>query len=463
MVKCVSLPLELRVIRTICSVKSQREAAKLFASLGPDCFYTKSGKACYSRITTLLKQRGELVSWSELKVDPVVHESVRDRLSNFKEKPIVGDGVDKAIRVLHKYRRMRAMLELSQYIVKEFNKKSIDIDLLAEHAAKKLLNNKSGQNVDNWFIRVGAKDKSDIKAVQKLLEYDATRYLPTGIKAFDDKSMGIPRGALLLIGGSTGSGKSIMVGQLAHNMAKSGVRVAIVPLEMKNEEMLQREISRLTEIDMSRLNDPRTLSKLEKENIVSRYERFRDRLAKVGATMDFFAPDEDLTAEEILFALKPFGYDIIIVDYIGLLKGIEGDDQWQRMRNVTRFCKRYASINDMVIAVAAQLSEEGMIRYAKGMVEDASNAFFFTANATTRETGVMFIKQPKARKSLNFDFPVIIDYKTMTIRDLNDEEKAELDEKQEAKRNKKGEKKDKFGKVKPSKGSTKSFDFDSDD
>jgi replicative DNA helicase len=462
--KLVSPLLELRVIRTICSTKSQKESSKLFASIGEDCFHTKAGKETYARIFTLMRERGELVGWGELKVDPVISENVREKLKVFAEKAIPSESVDKAIKVLHKYRRMRSMLELSQFIVKELNKKKVDIESLAEKAAKQMVDTKTGQNVDSWFIHVGAKDKSDVKAVKKLLEYDPKRFIPTGIKAFDDKSMGIPRGALLLVGGSTGSGKSVVTGQLAHNMARAGARVCIVPLEMKNEEMLQRELSRLTHIEMPRLNDPRTLSKMEKENIISRYERFRDKLQRVGATLSLFSPEEDMTAEEILFALKPFGYDVIFIDYIGLLKGVDGDDQWKAMRNVTRFCKRFAAINDMIIAVCAQLSDDGLIRYSKGMVEDSSNAFFFTSTPTTQETGVMWVDQPKSRRGEKFRFPTIMDFKHMEWRDLNDEEQGDLEQRQKEKKSKKG--KDgpsKFGKAKPSKKESKSFDFDSEE
>src|SRR5271154_3167808 len=132
--KLVSPQLELRVIRTICSTKSQKESAKLFASINAECFHTKAGKETYSRISTLMRERGEQVGWGELKVDPVVSENVREKIKNFSEKAIPIDSIDKAIRVLHKYRRMRSMLELSQFIVKELNKKKVDIEALAEKA-----------------------------------------------------------------------------------------------------------------------------------------------------------------------------------------------------------------------------------------------------------------------------------------------------------------------------------------
>jgi replicative DNA helicase len=457
--KSVNLQLELRVLRTITNTRSQKECSRLFAAVNADCFYTKSGKAIYSRIYTLMRERGELVGWGELKVDPVIPEIVREKVTDFKEKPIPSDKIDRAISILHKYRRIRSMIALSQHIVRRVNEKHVDIDQLTEETSKMIMENRAGQNVDSWFIHVGAKDGSDIKAVQKLLEYDPRRFIPTGLQAFDSVNFGIPRGSLWLIAGSTGSGKSVFVGQMAHNMARSGAKVCVVPLEMKNDEMLQRELSRLNTIEMQRLLDPRKLSKMEKENIVSRYERFSKKIRQMGGLLSLYAPEDDMTAEEILFGLKMFGYDVVLIDYIGLLKGVDGDDQWRAMRNVTRFAKRFASMNDMVIGVCAQLSDEGIIRYAKGMVEDASNAFFFHASDTTRETGVMWIDQKKARNQKKFRFPVSINYEMMQISDLSEEQKAAIDEKEDKKANKKSKG------FKKSKGTSNNstFDFDSDE
>lgn len=442
--KLVAPQLELRVIKTLTSVSSQKESSKLFASVNEHCFHTKSATECYHRIFTVLRARGTLLTWGELYSDPVISEAVRKKLKAFKERPIPLERLDRTISLLHKYRRMREYFHLSQEIVRDLNKTKVDIDEMDDKVAKRLASARVNADVNKWFLHVGAKDKSDIKAVKKALSPDNFQFIPTGFAAFDNINHGVPRGSLMLLAGPTGSGKSALSGQLAENMAKAGARVCVIPLEMKNEEMLQRQLSRSSDIEMQRIINPKDLTDLEKKRIIGRYIRLRKRIRKMDAKLSMFAPEEDMYLEEILFATQPFDYDVEIIDYIGLLKGVGGDDQWRAMRNITRFGKRYASIHNKVIIICAQLSEEGLIRYSKGMVEDASNAFFIQPNSKTEATGVIMIDQPKARNQRKFKFPLASDLSRMTFRDLTDSEKQELENvgKDKAKKSKKGKKQD---------------------
>ncbi len=435
--KLVSPQLELRVVRTLASTKSQKEAAKLFAQVNEDCFYTRAARDCYNRIYTVLRQRGTLMTWGELYSDPVISENVRNKLKKFKEKPIPFDSLDKAVNLLHGYRRMRLLLDASDHIVKSLNKSKVDIDKLTADVSQKMTEAKLGGDISKWFFHVGAKDKSDLKQVRALLKPDSKRFIPTGFNAFDRINHGIPRGSFLLIAGPTGAGKSALAGQLARNMATMGVRVNITPLEMKNDEMMQRELSRTSSIDMQKIINPKDLTDIEKAKVIKRYKKLRDRIRMAGGQLSLFAPEEDLSLEEILFATEPMEFDVDIIDYIGLLKGVDGDDQWRAMRNVTRFAKRYASIKNKVIVICAQLSAEGLLRYSRGMLEDASNAFFMQPNERTQETGIMLIDQPKARNQKKFKFPLYFNYATQAVRDLTDGELNEFENEGKSKNPKK--------------------------
>lgn len=442
--KLISPSLEMRVIKTLTHPSMFRETAKAFALLNSDCFYTKTANECYSRLRTHMKLENSRLSWGELCVDPEISQGSRKKLIEFKDKPLKPESIEKAVNILQKFRQMRSLLELSNTIQSQLDQDKVDIKKLIELSQKKLAKTTVSVDVDKWFIHIGAKDKSDIKAVRNLLKPDPKAFIPTGLKVFDEQNHGIPRGSLFLLAGPTGSGKSLLAGQLALNMAKVGASVCVVPMEMKNEEMLQRTLSNISKVEMQKIIYPKSLTDIEKKRLIIRYKKLRRSVQKMDAKFSMLSPDVDLTAEETALILSPYDFDVEIYDYVSLFKGVDGDDQWREMRNVTRFFKRHALINSKVVILCAQLSAEGLVRYSRGMVEDASNAFFMQPNDKTSETGFMMIDQPKARNQKKFKFPLFFDYEHMLVRDLSDSEKRNLDNasKKEITKQKKGKQDD---------------------
>ena len=125
--------------------------------------------------------------------------------------------------------------------------------------------------------------------------------------------------------------------------------------------------------------------------------------------------------------MKPFNYDVIIIDYLGLLKGVDGDDQWRKLSEAARFCKMFAADNNIQIIALAQVDKEGEVRYSKGMLEHANNSFSWVCGKKERERGIIEVEQKKARMAEPFPFYLRMDFATMSIRDLSDHEKEELD------------------------------------
>lgn len=63
----------------------------------------------------------------------------------------------------------------------------------------------------------------------------------------------------MLVAGQTGGGKSILSGQIAKNAALAGYNTCIVPLEMTSIEMMQRELARVSQTDMTTILSPKTM------------------------------------------------------------------------------------------------------------------------------------------------------------------------------------------------------------
>jgi replicative DNA helicase len=422
--RITSTNLELRILRTLTSTKSQKRLARLTNVLNPACFYSEIGSEVYSRVMTLARERGILVNWQELLNDPVLRESSRKYLQNFK-KSIIRDRVDLngQIKQLHSYRQLRAMYFSAEHTINQLKRDRVDPDKLYLDINQRLSEAKSGGNSAEWFTHIGQDDKASRKFVRSLLNNKIRNiYIPTGITAFDRVNVGIPRGSFWLIGSNTSGGKSALANQVGGNMAEQGARVCVIQLEMNAIETGQRQISRITSTAMNRVIDPTKLSVRRKRLITRQWMQWHQRIKRRGGLLSIFVPQEDLTAEEILLILQPFNYDVMIFDYIGLLKGVDDADYPRLLGRVARLGKRFAGNNNCVVAACAQLTAEHIIRYSRAIQEHAQNMWTWVYGDKEREFRIAEVRQPKSRNQRGFNFLLREDFRHMRFVDIDDKE-----------------------------------------
>lgn len=209
---------------------------------------------------------------------------------------------------------------------------------------------------------------------------------------------------------------SHMVAQLAKTQAMAGYKVAVVPLEMSRTEFTIRTLANIAGIDSLKMSR-KTLTQEEKELIWKKFRRYQRRVERTGGRLTFYNPSSDVTIEETLAALHAYDPDIIYIDYIGLLKGAASEDQWRQLGNIARAAKVYAGNHKKVVVLAAQVDEEGRIRYSQTIKEHATLAFTFAATKETREQHILNINMLKGRNQQLIDFRLHIDYSTSTLKD----------------------------------------------
>ena len=158
-----------------------------------------------------------------------------------------------------------------------------------------------------------------------------------------------------------------------------------------------------------------------------RFIRHDKRIAAAGGRYTIFKPKEDLTIEELMASLHTYKSDVIYVDYITLLKGADGDDQWRKLGQIARFSKIYAENYNKVVVLLAQVTDEGKLRYSQTIKEHTSLSLTFVATKETKEKGYLNIEVPKSRNQVDRPFTLRIDYAKMQVRDLEPEELQKLE------------------------------------
>ena len=426
MKKLYSLTTELRVIRTLTVEPDSRAAQAVLAKVDESYFASETARAAFRVCRKGLRKKSEIPDWEDLITDPSLDEDIRETLENCDYEPLdTKKRVMKAIDRLNDYRKYRLISKLGREAERILtSEEAVNIDEEFTKLNGILSSQTSGKNFK--VLRIG-KNSNSQKHVKKLLAGTSITYLPTGFKGFDDINRGIPAGSSVLVGSPTGGGKSTLLRQLSTNFAEAGAKVGVVPLEMANEEMLQRNVASVANIEMTKLLDPvNRLKSGEAEKIEAEWLKYDKRIEKVGGAIEFYEFDEDITIETLTATVKPFGLDVLIIDYLGLLDGTTGEQQWQLLGNAARYCHVWGKANNCIVVAAAQLSDEGLLRYAKAMQEHAKYFWYWTVSETAKATGVYEIIQRKARQASDHPFYLHFDLPRMTVTDADKDAIEEL-------------------------------------
>jgi len=421
--KLFNQKLELEAIRAICL---NRKDTTLLSSLTPDYFYTTPGKQAFERIKFIARERASVAEWRELLTDPALSEETREILNNMDESTPNVESPSNLLKNLSNYKKSRTLLKISENIQNELSKNELDIEGLFTSTMEDLAEVRTGKDISGCFTRIG-ENSNTTDLLKIIFNGEIKRFLPSGFKQWDNENGGIPRGKLGIIAATSGAGKSLCANQLCINMSKQDVRICLVPLEMNAVDMLQRFVANITDLDMSELNklDDSAESKQKSMTAFDKFKKFEQQLNETGTSIDLFNPPEDITMEDLLMILKPFEYDIVIIDYIGLLKGFDNDDQWRKMGAAARYAKIWAETTGTTVLCLAQLNDDMVIRYSKAMKEHADLMWTWNVGKLNDLDGsktIIKVEPQKGRNQAQKNFYLRVDYSKMSMEDASEEE-----------------------------------------
>lgn len=135
-----------------------------------------------------------------------------------------------------------------------------------------------------------------------------------GFDKLDDLLGGLEGGDMIVIGARPAVGKSAFVTQITSNLAKQGKRIGFYNLEMQNKQMYERFIVNESGIGLTRLRRAVRFLGDEKE----KFDKANERLEKAENIVITSAGAKSVG--EIKAESKHMDYDIIIIDYLQLLK-----------------------------------------------------------------------------------------------------------------------------------------------
>lgn len=134
-----------------------------------------------------------------------------------------------------------------------------------------------------------------------------------GFSKLDDLLGGLEGGDMIVIGARPAVGKSAFVTQITSNLAERGKKVGFYNLEMQEKQVYERFVVSQSGIGLTRLRRAKKFLGDEKE----RFDKANEVLEKKD---NIVITTGSKSVSEIRAESRHMGYDIIIIDYLQLLK-----------------------------------------------------------------------------------------------------------------------------------------------
>lgn len=423
-VKISSRLLERECIKFICSGKPSGK--KLLSLIDESYFGSKLDSLVYKRIIKLMRKNGEIVSWRSLQTDSALPDAVRESLLGFKKKVVINkQRMEEIYGQLNTYRKRRIIFELTKYANEKQLAGGYEEDVLIDEIAQKLSNARTKKIDDDPLVfGVGANYK---KVMERVKSGEALKTIPIGFDQWDRVNGGLASKSVTLITGFTGSMKSTLSDVISCNLADQGARVGQISLEMSQEEIAIMRSARIARIDRTEILQAKNITKKQWDKIDEGLARQSRKWKKLNATVRTHTP-KNLHKDDLFIFLELLQYDVVVLDYASLLRGVmDSDNFWKMLMEIMSTSKVFANANNCRMIILAQSDEDGKLKLSKNMMNDADVVFVIKHDPSNED--IMEVLNPKARKQKPTTLLLKKEGAYANITDLPEEERLNFDRK----------------------------------
>jgi replicative DNA helicase len=261
------------------------------------------------------------------------------------------------------------------------------------------------------------------KVEQELMNPEPT--IPTGFKWLDEKlGGGLQRNgrAMYVFAGQTNIGKSIILGNIACNVALQGKNVVVISLEMSETMYAKRLTANLTKVGINSLARDIDIVRAQMDN-----------LKEFNSNCKVFIkefPPSTMTPRAIEVYLRKLQkrnikIDLIVLDYLNLLTTTKGNNSYERIKYIAEETRAMTYAFNCPLVTVTQTNRSGTNvnepdlttvseSYALGATSDFVGSLW--QGDGDKELGIMRASLLKNRFGINSGSNAFkIDYSTLTL------------------------------------------------
>lgn len=414
---------EMRALLTVTSKKITEEKRTLWlGKLNKELFHTPVCRQAFERIDKLARKRFKIISFKSLLEDPSLDEDIRDVLANTREKPCLKlADRDETLGTLEEFRKIRIMYDAARSTLESLEESAVDTDAMLMSLSTAVAKANAANIEEEFFLHFGANSNSD-DIVEKICRNETLPRTTTGYTEYDKTNGGFPSSGVIILAGTTSGGKSTIAMNICRHMYfENNLSTFRITLEMQEIQETQRLMSHMTGIPLKRFAHAK-LNADDKRKIHAANEKLKAHGKKHGIDYTTHSPKGSLNMDDCLRLAKPFGYKVIVIDYVGLLDEEEGSDQWKSLMNAARTAKNFTRETGTLVILLAQLDDEKeKLRYSKGMKEHADVLWQWNyAKPEQRELRIIPMEVSKDRDGELMRFDLAERFDIMTAFNMDD-------------------------------------------
>ena len=299
------LDLEIKALRTVLS--ESPFAGKLYGFLKLEHFHNRATKTLFTRLQEVMVTLEEFPSWQMLvtdsKLETGVQAALQDCFERSAEAKTKGD-LDYLVLHLADFAAKRAIYAT----IYEGQESLFNPDKTAREIAGELSSAIVGVGDDDdpeseICMGIDYNEFTERLFQDTLNGVAAQGVLPSGYHSFDDRSFGFMPGDLVLIGASTGGGKSTMALNMLNRQYLMGHNTVMASYEMSYNQLHARHQSMLAEVPHDRIRS-NNLTAAEKRNIECAWREFNLYGKRNGNGFWITCPTKDQTVYEVGYKYK---------------------------------------------------------------------------------------------------------------------------------------------------------------
>lgn len=261
-------------------------------------------------------------------------------------------------KIVQRKRILRDLIQASNEIEGLGYDESEDVDILLDKAETRIFNI-AQKSLSQKFLPVKDSLEEAFERIDKISKHKkGLRGLSTGFAALDNILGGLQKSDMIILASRPAMGKSSLALNIASHLATSeNIPIGMFSLEMSRDQIVDRLISGLANVDLWRLRTGRLSSEGDDDDF-SRIRQALDTLSKAPIYIDDTASLNILQMRAMARRLQSQkGLGLVIVDYLQLMEPRNSRDSIvQQVTEISRSLKALARELEIPVLAISQLS-----------------------------------------------------------------------------------------------------------